>query len=156
MSALVAFVLALGLALWLWPLLRPTLSTPIFERENFRHRRIPVAAGLVIILAVLVGALLYSLVVLWSDDGPTIGRSITSATLAAVGFGLFGLLDDLAGSAARRGYRGHVGALRQGELTTGLLKLLGGDWSPSSWPGPGLRAPCPTWSARPWSWPWPP
>ena len=126
MSALVAFVLALGLALGLWPLLRPTLSTPIFERENFRHRRIPVAAGLVIVLAVLVGALPYSLVVLWSDDGPTIGRSITSAALAAVGFGLFGLLDDLAGSTARRGYRGHVGALRQGELTTGLLKLVGG------------------------------
>ena len=63
---------------------------------------------------------------LWSDDGPTIGRSITSAALAAVGFGLFGLLDDLAGSTARRGYRGHVGALRQGELTTGLLKLVGG------------------------------
>ena len=77
-------------------------------------------------LAVLVGALPYSLVVLWSDDGPTIGRSITSAVLAAVGFGLFGLLDDLAGSTARRGYRGHVGALRQGELTTGLLKLVGG------------------------------
>ena len=77
-------------------------------------------------LAVLVGALPYSLVVLWSDDGPTIGRSITSAALAAVGFGLFGLLDDLAGSTARRGYRGHVGALRQGELTTGLLKLVGG------------------------------
>ena len=97
MSALVAFLLALGLAFGLWPLLQPTLSTPIFERENFRHRRIPVAAGLVIVLAVLVGALPYSLVVLWSDDGPTIGRSITSAALAAVGFGLFGLLDDLAG-----------------------------------------------------------
>jgi len=126
MSAVVAFLLGLGLALGLWPLLRPALSTPIFERENFRHRRIPVAAGLVIVLAVLVGALPYSLVVLWSDDGPTIGRSITSAALAAVGFGLFGLLDDLAGSTARRGYRGHVGALRQGELTTGLLKLVGG------------------------------
>jgi len=125
-STLVAFLLSAGLAVGLWPLLRPTLSTPLFERENFRHRRIPVAAGLVVVLAVLVGALPYSLVVLWSDDGPTIGRSIGSAALAAVGFGLFGLLDDLAGSTARRGYRGHLGALRQGELTTGLLKLVGG------------------------------
>jgi UDP-GlcNAc:undecaprenyl-phosphate/decaprenyl-phosphate GlcNAc-1-phosphate transferase len=143
-SAVVAFALAAALALGLWPLLRPILSAPTFERENFRHRRIPVAAGLVVVLAVLLGALLYSLVVLWSDDGPTIGRSIGSAALAAVGFGLFGLLDDLAGSAARRGYRGHLGALRHGELTTGLLKLVGGGlvavvvawpWAEGSLPG---------------------
>jgi UDP-GlcNAc:undecaprenyl-phosphate/decaprenyl-phosphate GlcNAc-1-phosphate transferase len=125
-SALAGFVLAAVLALVLWPRLQPTLATPAFERENFRRQRIPVAAGLVIIVAVLVAALPYSLVVLWSDDGPVIGRSIASAVLASVGFGLFGLLDDLVGSTTRRGYRGHVGALRHGELTTGLLKLVGG------------------------------
>jgi UDP-GlcNAc:undecaprenyl-phosphate GlcNAc-1-phosphate transferase len=125
-SALVAFLLALVLALGLWPLLRPMLGQPAFERENFRGRHIPVAAGLVIVLAVLAGAVLFSPVALWSDDGPAIGRSIGSAALATAGFGLFGLLDDLLGSVARRGYRGHVGALRRGELTTGLLKLVGG------------------------------
>jgi hypothetical protein len=66
-ETLVAFVLALGLALWLCRSCGPTLSTPIFEaqstgtahprgrRPRHRPRR-------------LVGALPYSLVVLWSDE----------------------------------------------------------------------------------------
>jgi hypothetical protein len=38
---------------------------------------------------------------------------------------LFGLLDDAYGSAADRGFRGHLRALAHGRLTTGAFKLIG-------------------------------
>ncbi len=39
--------------------------------------------------------------------------------------GAFGGYDDLAGSGGRRGFRGHLGALAHGEVTTGAVKLGG-------------------------------
>jgi UDP-GlcNAc:undecaprenyl-phosphate/decaprenyl-phosphate GlcNAc-1-phosphate transferase len=45
--------------------------------------------------------------------------------LAAAGAAAFGGYDDLAGSGDRRGFRGHLGALRHGEVTTGAVKLGG-------------------------------
>jgi UDP-GlcNAc:undecaprenyl-phosphate/decaprenyl-phosphate GlcNAc-1-phosphate transferase len=49
------------------------------------------------------------------------------AALAAAGAGAaaFGGYDDLAGSGDRRGFRGHLGALARGEVTTGAVKLGG-------------------------------
>jgi hypothetical protein len=46
--------------------------------------------------------------------------------LAAVGFSLLGLLDDLAGAGESGGFRGHLSSLARGRLTTGGLKLFGG------------------------------
>jgi hypothetical protein len=137
------FAGALVVALVCWRLLRPMLAGPAFARENFRGARLPVAAGLAIVLAVLVTAVLLSPAVLWSDDGPLLGRSLSSAVTVAVGFGLFGLLDDLVGTGARRGFRGHLGALRHGELTTGLLKLVGGGLVAvvAAWPWVGGSLP---------------
>jgi len=52
-------------------------------------------------------------------------RVRAAAALAAVGAGGFGVLDDLAERGSSKGLRGHLGALRRGELTTGAVKLLG-------------------------------
>jgi UDP-GlcNAc:undecaprenyl-phosphate/decaprenyl-phosphate GlcNAc-1-phosphate transferase len=51
----------------------------------------------------------------------------SAGSLAVAGLGAlaFGVLDDLRGSAARRGLRGHLGALAHGEVTTGTVKLAG-------------------------------
>lgn len=46
--------------------------------------------------------------------------------MAALGFGALGLIDDLWGSGEVKGVRGHLRALRQGRLTTGMLKAGGG------------------------------
>jgi UDP-N-acetylmuramyl pentapeptide phosphotransferase/UDP-N-acetylglucosamine-1-phosphate transferase len=45
---------------------------------------------------------------------------------AAMGFGLLGLLDDVAVDQDASGYRGHVTALARGRLTAGSLKMVAG------------------------------
>jgi UDP-GlcNAc:undecaprenyl-phosphate/decaprenyl-phosphate GlcNAc-1-phosphate transferase len=66
-------------------------------------------------------------------EGPAVAAGAVVSALAAhpaiavagVGAAAFGAYDDLAGSGDRRGFRGHVGALMQGEVTTGAVKLGG-------------------------------
>ncbi|HET9170134.1 MAG TPA: hypothetical protein VFN97_11890 [Actinospica sp.] len=53
------------------------------------------------------------------------GRMRAAGALAAAGAGAFGVYDDLYGNADRRGIRGHLTALAQGEVTTGGVKILG-------------------------------
>jgi UDP-GlcNAc:undecaprenyl-phosphate GlcNAc-1-phosphate transferase len=52
-------------------------------------------------------------------------RGDLAAAVAGLGAAAFGALDDLRGSAKRRGLRGHLGALAHGEVTTGAVKLAG-------------------------------
>lgn len=55
------------------------------------------------------------------------GRVGVAGAVAVAGGATFGLVDDLSedASRARKGLRGHLGALARGELTTGGLKVLG-------------------------------
>jgi hypothetical protein len=55
----------------------------------------------------------------------TPGRMRAAALLAAAGSGVLGAYDDLAGSASSRGFKGHLGALARGEVTSGAVKILG-------------------------------
>jgi UDP-N-acetylmuramyl pentapeptide phosphotransferase/UDP-N-acetylglucosamine-1-phosphate transferase len=61
-----------------------------------------------------------------SQPGRAVPDRLPLALCAAgLGGGAFGVLDDLKGSGKRRGLRGHLGALRDGEVTTGTVKLAG-------------------------------
>jgi hypothetical protein len=53
------------------------------------------------------------------------GRLRAAALIAGAGGGLLGAYDDLAGSGASRGFKGHLSALARGEVTSGSVKLLG-------------------------------
>ena len=52
-------------------------------------------------------------------------RSRAALATAAAGAAAFGGYDDIAGSGGRRGFRGHLGALAHGEVTTGAVKIGG-------------------------------
>lgn len=45
--------------------------------------------------------------------------------LAATASAALGALDDLAGDSSSKGFKGHLGALARGEVTTGAVKILG-------------------------------
>ena len=53
------------------------------------------------------------------------GRTRAALVTAAAGAAALGGYDDLAGGGDRRGFRGHLGALAHGEVTTGAVKLGG-------------------------------
>lgn len=111
----------------LWHALRPTFGEPLFERENYRGHRLPTGVGIVLALTALVVEAVLTVVDALGvgvDPDTIIGRRL--ALLAAVGFALLGLLDDLAGAGQSGGFRAHLGALAGGRLTTGALKLFGG------------------------------
>ena len=52
-------------------------------------------------------------------------RSRLALGVAAAGAGALGCYDDLAGGSDRHGFRGHLGALAKGEVTTGAVKIAG-------------------------------
>ena len=125
-SVLAALVVGYLAARLTWLAARPLFALPALARRNFRGRSLPTAAGIVLPLAaVLVEGGRAVVATFGVGDGPAVGARAL-LLVAAMGFGLLGLIDDLAGGADDRGFRGHLRALVQGRVTTGALKLLGG------------------------------
>lgn len=123
---LVGAVCGAGVAAVLWVAVRDTFAQPLFTRRNHRGRLVPVAAGIVVTLTLIAVTGVWRVLVSalgWIDPG---ADARTHALVIAGGFGLLGLFDDLAAQGDDRGFRGHLGALARGRLTTGGLKLLGG------------------------------
>ncbi len=103
------------------------LAAPTMQRSNYRGHRLPTAGGVLIVIAVLVieaGRAAFGSLGVGDTVDLTIERS--EVLFAVFGFGLLGMIDDLIGDDRRAGFRGHVGALFHGEITTGFLKLFGG------------------------------
>lgn len=81
-----------------------------WQRKNYADRTVDLYAG----PAAAVGAAL----------GTVPARTRGAAGLAVVAAGACGAYDDMHGD-HRRGFRAHLGALRQGEVTSGAVKLFG-------------------------------
>nr|WSZ18265.1 hypothetical protein OH837_35490 [Streptomyces canus] len=79
-----------------------------WERTNYAGRTVELYAGPATALAAAIGA----------------GRIRPAAGLAVAVAGLCGAYDDVAGD-HRRGFRAHMAALRDGEVTSGAVKLFG-------------------------------
>lgn len=126
MSVLVALLIGVGVGGVGWVVLRPLLARPPFLRRNYREHEVSTAGGLVLVTGAVGGALALSALVrlVELDVGP---REVRQAVIVAVvGFGFLGLLDDLVGDTATTGYRGHLAALRRGDVTSGVVKIVGG------------------------------
>jgi UDP-GlcNAc:undecaprenyl-phosphate/decaprenyl-phosphate GlcNAc-1-phosphate transferase len=100
----------------------PPGGTKTWSRTNHRGEQVTLLEGPAVAVGAIAGALAQATLGP-SRSGPA--RSGPAMALAGAGAAAFGGYDDLAGSGDRRGFRGHLGALRHGEVTTGAIKLGG-------------------------------
>ena len=95
---------------------RPPGGAATWSRTNHRGEPVTLLEGPAAAIGGVAGALL----------APGLaGRERAALILAGTAAAALGGYDDLAGSGQRRGFRGHLGALARGELTTGAVKLAG-------------------------------
>ncbi|TPG19703.1 hypothetical protein [Pedococcus bigeumensis] len=113
MRALVSGALAGALAASALRLLRdnPPGGSTTWDRTNHAGRTVTLLEG----PAYAVGAA-GATALLGAGPGPVV------AAVASAGLGA---LDDLAGDSKSKGFKGHLGALARGEVTTGAVKILG-------------------------------
>jgi len=87
-------------------------------RTNHAGASVTLAEGPIAVVALAVGAGLDRLL----DNS---GRRGLAVAVASVGSGAVGAYDDLYGTTQAKGFRGHLRALGSGEVTSGMIKVLG-------------------------------
>jgi hypothetical protein len=95
-----------------------TESVSPWIRTNHSGASVTLAEGPIAIGALLVGAGIDRLL----DRS---GRRSLPVVVAGVGSGAVGAYDDLLGTTQAKGFRGHFRALRSGEVTSGMIKIVG-------------------------------
>jgi hypothetical protein len=105
---------------------RPPGGPKAWARTNHRGEPVTLLEGPAVAAGAIVGVLAQAGLASASGwPGPPGWRRAAAMALGGAGAAAFGAYDDLAGSGDRRGFRGHLGALRHGEVTTGAVKLGG-------------------------------
>jgi UDP-N-acetylmuramyl pentapeptide phosphotransferase/UDP-N-acetylglucosamine-1-phosphate transferase len=88
------------------------------ERTNFHGRTVSLAGGPALAISASVTA----------AAGSRDARTAAAALVAGLGSGAVGAYDDVVGMRPEhkaKGFRGHLGALREGRVTSGLVKIAG-------------------------------
>lgn len=89
-----------------------------WTRTNFAGQNVTLAEGPIAVVALLAGVGADRLL------DPS-GRRGLPVAVASAGAALVGAYDDLYGSGQAKGFRGHLRALRSGQLTSGMIKIVG-------------------------------
>jgi hypothetical protein len=101
----------------------PPGGPKVWLRTNHRGEPVTLLEGPAVAVGAIAGLLAQA--GLASATGMPGCRRAAAMALGGAGAAAFGAYDDWAGSGDRRGFRGHLGALRHGEVTTGAVKLGG-------------------------------
>ena len=109
---------------------RPPGGPKAWSRTNHRGEPVTLLEGPAVAAGAIAGVLAQGVQAGLASASGSPGvwpgwRRAAAMVLGGAGAAAFGAYDDLAGSGDRRGFRGHLGALRQGEVTTGAVKLGG-------------------------------
>jgi hypothetical protein len=127
-SAAVAGACAAGAARLAYSVLnrRPPGGPKAWSRTNHRGEPVNLLEGPAVAAGAIAGVLAQAALAPAPGSAGSAGWRRTAAMIVGgAAAAAFGAYDDLAGSGDRRGFRGHLGALRQGEVTTGAVKLGG-------------------------------
>ena len=111
---------------------RPPGGQKAWSRTNHRGEPVTLLEGPAVAAGAIAGALAHGVQAALAgaarpagSPGSAAWRRAAAMVAGGAGAAAFGAYDDLAGSGDRRGFRGHLGALRHGEVTTGAVKLGG-------------------------------
>jgi len=114
-------------------------ASPQLMVTNFRGRHVPAVGGVVVAIGLLGAQGLFAFFAEFYSADRVPRASIPGAaslaflsdnhaalTILVLGFFVLGAFDDLSGNGRARGLAGHLKALLQGQLTTGIIKAAGG------------------------------
>ena len=120
-AGLVGYGIAAGLA-------RLRLAAPpaALMRTNVSGAQVPAALGGPLIVAGLTALACLALVAALGWDPARLGATGVAVAAAVVVMAIAGSWDDRRGDERPRGFKGHLGALRGGRLTGGVLKIVAG------------------------------
>ncbi|MEP7034889.1 MAG: hypothetical protein ABI934_04825 [Actinomycetota bacterium] len=112
-QALSAFSIGLAGSLAAGTLLKryPPGGAKRWDRPNHAGQRVTLLEGPAFVVSAVSGAL--------------VGGAGAQALIAGLGAGALGGVDDLLGEGPSKGLRGHLGSALRGEVTTGVVKIVG-------------------------------
>jgi UDP-N-acetylmuramyl pentapeptide phosphotransferase/UDP-N-acetylglucosamine-1-phosphate transferase len=103
-------------------------GVPAGQRTNFRGTSVSLAGGPALALAASASSVLGAVLGPGASPRAGTGRAAGAVLVAGLGAGAVGHYDDLVGGRPEhraKGLRGHLGALREGRLTSGVAKIVG-------------------------------